>query len=646
MGGTAGELSGFTANTKATLSQLDVLSFCNKALEHGKNFTPTLESVKVLQALVYWQGHTYTGAGNVDNCVSDILKGSLFSLFALPSALMTRARLDMLFSYVASGCSDCTSRSDVFGRRIPEATMGFSVDLQPLLRAFEMALDQPKGTLPAGTRLEVRSVWKSRPISGFDCESSDDQMDDWVLNAKLIEELACYAALNAPDVSNSLIVLSSFDFFQYIRLCAWKLECERALVAGIVWRNYQKNFISAPSSGILTPLVIPRSILFWLLQLSVGLVHVAGTLPLTYRQQRVHECFLISGYLKCASVFGHPFGEVLNRTNVLSKTSVFAGLRSFVMTELLGSKKFATPFGILNMPDFLAASLNDLTRNEKLQLSNSYRELLSFDNTQASDLQLQFHSIDNPRALHLCDDSGLLFLNNVSGSDFPGGDDFVIEIPLLQGSAKRVNAKLKKDFPMSLNISVPMESWFCRCLSLLGKEIVDLFVLNSIERAKLVKSIMAEDSFCSGEFECAFWKSFWERIVSEECQDTKSVSFQGCAQSFSEKMCCLFLQWPGVKKNHPWMKSAAIQCFTTQATQFQVQNESFFINLLRRCLKIPLLDQVFKNVDFCFPIFDSKRRRKDRFWTFKFEQTKQKKRKNKKPKKEEESSSEEEIVWE
>ena len=94
------------------------------------------------------------------------------------------------------------------------------------------------------------------------------------------------------------------------------------------------------------------------------------------------------------------------------------------------------------------------------------------------------------------------------------------------------------------------------------------------------------------------------------------------------------------------MKSAAIQCFTTQATQFQVQNESFFINLLRRCLKIPLLDQVFKNVDFCFPIFDSKRRRKDRFWTFKFEQTKQKKRKNKKPKKEEESSSEEEIVWE
>jgi hypothetical protein len=623
-----------------------VLSFVDNVLEHGKSFTPTLQAVKVPEALVYWQGHTYTGAGNVENSVSDLLKGSLFSLFALPSALMTASRIDVVFSYVASGCRDCTSRADVFGRRIPDSTAGFSDDIQPLLRAFDMALFQPKGTLPAGTRLEVRSLWKSRPISGFDCDGYDDEIDSWLLNAKLIGELACYSAQNVPDLSESLVVLSSFDFFQYIRLCAWKLECERALLAGIVWRNYQKHFVSTPSNGILTPLVVPRSILFWLLHLSVGLAHVAGTLPLTYRQQRVHEAFLLSGYLKTASSFGHPFGEIESRTIVLRDSSIFAGLRSFDMTELLESKKYATPFAILNMPDFLVANMNDLSRTEKLWLSNSYRQFLSFDITKATALQLQFQSIDNPSALHLQDDSGLLFLDSFSDNRSSCQDEFFVEIPLMKGSAKRVNDKMQKDFPTFSNISAPMETWFRRCLSLLGKEIIDVFTLRSPDRARVVASILAEASFLSGQYECVFWHSFWERVAVEEKADQKSLSFQGCTQTFSEKLCYLFLQLPEVKKNHPWMKSGAIQCFIGQKAQFQVQNESFFLRLLRRCLKITLLDKPLDSVEFCFPIFDSKRRRTDRFWIFKFKQTKSKGKGSKKAKKTQESSSDEEIIWE
>ena len=251
--------------------------------------------------------------------------------------------------------------------------------------------------------------------------------------------------------------------------------------------------------------------------------------------------------------------------------------------------------------------------------------------------------------MHLRDDSGLLFLDTFSENHSDGGEDFFLEIPLLQGSAKRVNEKMKKDFPTFLNISAPMELWFRRCLSLLGKEVIDLFVLRNSERTKMVKSILAEALFRSGEYECVFWQSFWDRVVAEEEEGAKFVTFQGCAQSFSEKLCCLFLQWPGVKKNHPWMKSAAIQCFTMQAAQFQVQNEPFFIYLLRRCLKITLLDQHLDKIDFCFPIFDTKRRRTDRFWTFKFERTKLQKKRTRKAKKEEEESSsesiEEEIIW-
>jgi hypothetical protein len=603
----------------------------------------------VKKALVYWQGHSYTGAGNVQNSVSSLLNGSLFSLFVLPSGMMTDERMSSLFALEASSCRDPTSRAEVLGRTIPALNSGFSEDLQPLLRSFEMALEKPSGTLPAGTRLEVRSFWNSRAITGLDCEDQDDEMDGLLLNSDLIIELACYAAQNVPNLCENLIVLSSDAFYRYIRLCVWKLDCERALAAGILKRNWAQS-ISSLGNALRVPLILPRSIVFWLLETSIGVAHVAGTLPLSFRERRVHEAFLASGYFANVARFGHPFGRTQERTIMLGQDSPFSGLCSLNMSRLLGSNKFSSPYSLLNLPEYYAATTADLLPEERARLANSYRELMLFSALDATSTQLQFHSIDNPSALHLSAGTGFLDCAEVEEVE----DDFFIEVQLISGSAKRANEQYQEQYPRafsrSFSVTVPMEIWFRRCLLLLGKDVFDLCSSTSREKANLFAKVLAEEPFRSAQHESIFWKSFWDRIVAEEerAEAAKAVRFQGCASFFSDKLVCLFLEWPLTKKSHPWMKCAGIQCFSTQATQFHVESAVPFLILARRCLSAIILLQPFAKTLFAFPVFDAKRRRCDRIWTFLFERDNNKLQKGKKRAKPqaESESSEEEFEWE
>lgn len=638
LGGTAGDLSGVTLTSAAQFEAFG-FDYWFQSL-NDRLYTETLNaSIGYLdKVLVYWQGHTLTGAGNVFKATECLQTGSFIAGLALPPQSLSGDQLLAIRSMIAVDVLDSCCRRDVFNRRAPFLPSSFAPHFRPLLEAFEQGLIASTSGMTMGTRVEFRM--RSETIPATEEQIEEMELAQTVRSWKWIQVLLKEIAETTPRFDDAFIGLDSFDYYRYIRNSVWALQCEQSLACAVFIRQYEWNL---QPNVTLRPAGLPRSVVLWLLYKAIGVSHVCGNIKLGFKERRVHEMFLSAGYFRNCSEFGHPFAE-LGVCFKMPMESEFAGLMSLNMGALFGSKQFVRPSHVGVLPDFFCSLLAEgLSKEQVAACEHHYREILHFDVSGATLAQLQFQSLSNPFARGICDWSGVPNFNDPEVGKEPEFGDLVVELEEL-GTDRRgfLNFRFENGIgpgygeEVSASLRRERQSLLKRCLSLIAVDISDMHGDSCFRREGSLSlncdlSKKAQDEAFQfvlnhefqGQKESVFLCSFWRKLIEHQRNTPtiqKSLEIVQCKDDMKAKLMFLLHDKGRFEdgKLHQWAKSAAITVFGAQQAQVGLTERNTIIWEIRFALA-DLLGVILSETEFAFPFFEKRRLRLDKIWTFPFE---------------------------
>ncbi len=635
LAGTAGHLSAVQGRTRGADQQLGVESWIEKLNDFVHlRIGPQVLIRSALKTIVYHQGHTMSGAGNVVHTTDPFVSGAFCGVFGIPTAVLSAQQSALIESMQAHGIRDSASWNDVFGRSCPLDASGFMSPFRELLQTFHSGLVASKSDMTMGTRVEMRLIGKR--AKNFSDDESDPNFHYKLSGWDFWDAVMIWAGKNPLDITENLLTLDSYDFYRYLRHCAWQVECEMALCAGVLCRNKYQNLEGRLD---LREEMLPRSVILWLLRRGVAFAHLCGDFRLglgVSTSERVPELFLCSSYISECFAFGHPFSE---QSGVrLPLHSDFGDLLALDLTLIIGSTQFETPFKVINLPDYRAAHAVSESKIQARFLMHGYTEIMQrLIVSKATPFQLMYWSLTNPSAQGIRDWSGKQKV--VRQQEF--------EIPVNEGEDEDNMAAPPRPRPREgedeNNVAAPprprqrlphhengQNNLMERLLRLLALEIVAIFGdackrETGLLTLKKNKSRVEHDRLFAEALEvfknnnlAVFTFAFWNELNEKlgEAQQTL-MTFQNSRESFSEKIKFILFNggvYPDGTIN-PWSRCSAVSVFETSKKQLQLDQENHFEECLQQTL-VRLFGRDQAPSTFAFPLFEKRRIRLDNIWTF------------------------------